>query len=236
MIKHLLALTERNDLTVLGLMTGTSADGLDIACVRFSGKDKYPDYKVIYSDFVPYPEIFSAAFKRPLELSAPEIAELDMKLGRWYGEVIAALPVEYDAVANHGQTLLHQAPDYTVQIGEAQCIQERCGKPVIYDFRTRDLVYGGQGAPLIPVLDDFLLRDKERNVIALNMGGIANLTFLPPRSSDHKIVAWDTGPANTLIDKAVIDFTQGKELFDRDGAYAREVKEDHALLEFMLEH
>jgi len=236
MIKRLNELYEKNEIRVLGLMTGTSADGLDIACVKFTGKNKYPEYEVIYSNFIAYPEEFSRAFKRPLELTASEIAELDMKLGKWYGEVIAELDVNYDVVANHGQTLLHQAPDYTVQIGEAQCIIEKCKKPVIYDFRTADVVLGGQGAPLIPVLDEFLLRKEDRCIVALNMGGIANLSFLAPRSSKRDVHAWDTGPANTLIDKAVIEFTEGKELFDRDGAYARSGKVNESLLEELLSH
>ncbi len=236
MIKRLNELFERNEIRVLGLMTGTSADGLDLACVKFTGKGKYPEYEVLYSDFIPYPEEFSIAFKRPLELKASEIAELDMKLGKWYGEVISDLDIAYDVVANHGQTLLHQAPDYTLQIGEAQCIIEKCNKPVIYDFRTADVVLGGQGAPLIPILDEFLLRKEDRCVVALNMGGIANLSFLAPRSSKKEVLAWDTGPANTLIDKAVIEFTQGKELFDRDGAYARAGVVNERFLHELLSH
>jgi anhydro-N-acetylmuramic acid kinase len=236
MIKNILKLTEKETIKVLGLMTGTSADGLDIACVEFTGYDKYPTYKVNYTDFIPYPKKFSEAFKRPLELTAPDIADFDMRLGKWYGEVISKLDIDYDVIANHGQTLLHQAPDYTLQIGEAQCIVEKCKKPVIYDFRTKDLVLGGQGAPLIPIVDEFLLRKEDSIIIALNMGGIANLSFLAPRSSHREILAWDTGPANTLIDKAVIDFTKGKELFDRDGSYARSGKVHNELFEELMAH
>lgn len=236
MIKNIYEISRKDEIRVLGFMTGTSADGLDMACVSFKGFDKYPEYKMIFSDFIPYPAEFSKAFKRPLELSAAEIADLNMKLGKWYGEVVRDLKTDFDVVANHGQTLLHQPPDYTLQIGEAQCIREYGGKPVIYDFRTADVVLGGQGAPLIPVLDEFLLREENKVVIALNMGGIANLTHLPPRGIDRPVVAWDTGPANTLIDKAVIDMTQGKENFDRDGAYARSGEIDTKLMTYMLDH
>lgn len=236
MIKSIFDLSKKESIRVLGLMTGTSADGLDLACVQFNGYDKYPTFKVEYTDFIPYPDEFKKAFKRPLELSPGDIARLDMKLGLWYGQIVSRLNIEYDIIANHGQTLLHQAPDYTLQIGEAQCIRHLCNKPVIYDFRTADLVLGGQGAPLIPIVDDFLLRKEDRYVIALNMGGIANLSFLAPRSFNEDILAWDTGPANTLIDKAVFDYTQGKELFDRDGHYARSGKTDEALLEKLLSH
>ncbi|MCF7833038.1 MAG: anhydro-N-acetylmuramic acid kinase, partial [Candidatus Marinimicrobia bacterium] len=112
----------------------------------------------------------------------------------------------------------------------------KCNKPIIYDFRTADLVLGGQGAPLIPIVDDFLLRQKDTSVIALNMGGIANLTFLPSRFSDKNIKAWDTGPANTLVDKAVMGFTQGHKFYDEDGNYARKGKINTDLLQLMMEH
>jgi anhydro-N-acetylmuramic acid kinase len=236
MFESIYKLIGKNEVRILGMMTGTSADGLDLTAVKFKGKGKYPDYEVYYSDFIPYPDDFSNMFKKPLELTPHEIAAYHMKLGTWYGKVISELEIDFDVVANHGQTLLHQPPLYTLQIGEAQCIKEFGGKPVIYDFRTADVMLGGQGAPLIPVLDEFLLRETSSVVVALNMGGIANLTLLPPREMDKPVYAWDTGPANTLIDKAVIDFTSGKELFDRDGRYADSGKLNTALLEFMLEH
>ena len=236
MFKRLLELSEKEEIRILGLMTGTSADGLDVAGVRFKGFDKYPEYEVYYSNFIPYPKEFSEPFKRPLELSASDIADLDMKLGKWYGETISKLNTDFDVIANHGQTLLHNAPNYTVQIGEAQYIAVICGKPVICDFRTPDLVLGGQGAPLIPVVDEFLLRESDNCVIALNMGGIANITFLPPRGSSKQTVAWDTGPANTLIDKAVFDYTKGKSDFDRNGDFARIGKLDTTLLKYLMDH
>ena len=236
MFKLLHDLHKKEDIKILGLMSGTSADGLDIACVEFSGYDKYPAYKVLNKAFIPYPEEFSHSFKNPLQLSATRISELHFKLGKWYGDVISRLDFEYDVVANHGQTLLHQPPDFTLQIGEAQSIAEQCGKPVIYDFRTADVMLGGQGAPLIPILDAYLLRDDSKLTIALNMGGIANLTVLPPIGVSGPIRAWDTGPANTLIDKAVIDFTSGKENYDNCGHYAEQGKPDHTLLNKLMSH
>ena len=236
MFKQLYDLSKKKKINILGLMSGTSADGLDIVCVEFSGKGKYPEYQVTAKDFVPYPEELSSYFKKPTELSADKISELHFNLGKWYGHTIVGLNMAFDVVANHGQTLLHQPPDYTLQIGEAQYIANICGKPVIYDFRSADVLMGGQGAPLIPLLDEFLLQDKTHLTIALNMGGIANITLLPPKHIKAPILAWDTGPANTLIDKAVIDFTAGKEHFDRCGQYADKGVTDHDLLEFLLDH
>ena len=234
MFKHLYELSTNEKIRILGLMSGTSADGLDMVNVEFSGFGKYPDYKVLEKRFVSYPAVFSRSFKDPLKLSASRISELHFELGKWYGTAIAGMQTEFDVCANHGQTLLHQPPAYTLQIGEAQCIANACRKPTIYDFRTADVMLGGQGAPLIPVLDEFLLRDESAYVIALNMGGIANLTLLPPRSYHDPIYAWDTGPANTLIDKAVIDFTSGKKAYDEDGKYAQSGRVDEQLMDIML--
>ncbi len=230
------ALFEQAEVSVLGLMSGTSADGLDICRVEFSGSGRYPAYRVTYSDFVPYPADFSAAFKRPLDLSGAEIAHWNMVWGKWVGTTVRALPVSADIIASHGQTLLHRPPDYTLQIGEAACVAQISGIPVVCDFRTADVALGGQGAPLIPVVDEFLLRREEGAVIALNLGGIANLTYLPPRSSSDPVIAWDTGPANTLIDKAVIEFTRGAAQYDDRGALARKGRLDPVLLDHLMEH
>lgn len=236
MLKEIIKLKKSKKIKILGLMSGTSADGLDVACVEFLGKDKYPEFKVTANAYIPYPEKFADAFKRPLELSATDILEYDMELGHWYGRVIAELDMDFDLIASHGQTLLHNPPAYTLQIGEAQCIADRTARPVVYDFRKADLVAGGQGAPLIPIVDEFLLRKEDEDIIALNMGGIANISYLPSRKSKGQILAFDTGPANTLIDKAVIAFTDGREMFDRDGLYASQAKADKTLLNGLMSH
>ena len=231
-----LELFKKESITILGLMSGTSADGLDICLVRFSGRDRYPKYRVLKKDFIAYPEAFSSAFKNPLQLTGHEIAFWHMEWGRWVGSVIKKTAEPYDLIASHGQTLLHKPPEYTLQIGEALCIAQLCMKPVIYDFRTADVCLGGQGAPLIPIVDDYLLRGDKKSVVALNLGGIANLTYLPPRKASIPILAWDTGPANTLIDKAVKDFTKGKENYDNEGCYARSGKVNSELLNRLLTH
>ncbi|MFA6792956.1 MAG: anhydro-N-acetylmuramic acid kinase [Candidatus Neomarinimicrobiota bacterium] len=236
MYEKLLSLHRQENVIVLGLMSGTSADGLDICRVHFSGRDAYPVYEVLSKDFIPYPLEFGQAFRRPLELSGEEIAHWHMAWGRWAAKVLKQFCGDCDVLANHGQTLLHRPPDYTLQIGEARCLVQALKKPVICDFRTADVCLGGQGAPLIPVVDNYLLRDERHAVLALNMGGIANVTWLPPKGSDLPIRAWDTGPANTLIDKAVADHTKNKLLFDRNGDIARRGKTDPKLLHCLLQH
>lgn len=236
MIKQIIELKNAKKLKILGLMSGTSADGLDLACVEFTGSDKFPEFKVSANAYIPYPEKFANAFKRPLELSATDILTYDMELGHWYGKVIADLDMDFDLIASHGQTLLHNPPAYTLQIGEAQCIADRTGKPVVYDFRKADVVAGGQGAPLIPIVDEFLLRKEDEDIVALNMGGIANISYLPSRKSNGQVLAYDTGPANTLIDKAVMAFTHDRELYDNEGLYASQGKLNEKLLNELLSH
>lgn len=236
MDKELFRLFERENVTVLGLMSGTSADGLDLCRVRFIGRDRYPRYEVLSGGFIPYPKEFGEAFRRPLELSGEAIAHWHMEWGRWAAKELKQVRGDYDVIASHGQTLLHRPPDYTLQIGEARYLVQALKKPVICDFRTADVCLGGQGAPLIPVVDDYLLRDEAYAVLALNLGGIANLTWLPPKGSDLPVRAWDTGPANTLIDKAVIDYSGGKQLYDKDGDIARRGKTNRELLNALLRH
>lgn len=235
MDKELLRLFDGDDVTVLGLMSGTSADGLDHCRVRFTGRDRYPRYAVLSTGFIPYPKEFGEAFKRPLELSGAEIAHWHMEWGRWAAKELKQVRGDYDVIASHGQTLLHRPPDYTLQIGEARCVVQALKKPLICDFRSADVCRGGQGAPLIPIVDDYLLRDKNDAVLALNMGGIANITWLPPKRSGLPIRAWDTGPANTLIDKAVIDYSAGRRLYDKDGLIARRGKTDRKVLKNLLQ-
>lgn len=220
---------------VLGLMSGTSADGLDMCLAEFEGKTHYPSYRVLENHFVPYPEEF-CVFRNPLQMTTEKIAEMNMTLGHWYGKMVKESGFKADIVANHGQTLLHNPPLYTVQIGDASATAYRCGIPVVHDFRTADVMLGGQGAPLIPIVDNFLLRESDNSVVALNMGGIANMTCLPPRESPLDILAWDTGPANTLIDKSVIEYTKGKMNYDDRGKIARSGEIDNDLLKFMLAH
>ena len=233
-MKNINELLQKEQLRIMGLMTGTSADELDMCLVEFSGKDKYPKFKIISSKNIKIPSKLSERFKNPQDLSGSEVASLHFELGRFISDQIKNEKKQIDLVASHGQTLFHDPPNYTFQIGEPSYIVNELNIPVVYDFRTMDVVNGGQGAPLIPIVDEYLFTDDDDTVATLNLGGIANITIIPPKNSSKSTIAWDTGPANMLIDKAVLAFTSNKEKYDKDGKYALQGKMNNELLEWLM--
>ncbi|MCF7825379.1 MAG: anhydro-N-acetylmuramic acid kinase [Candidatus Marinimicrobia bacterium] len=221
---------------ILGLMTGSSADGLDLCLVKFSGKNRQPIYEVLDSHEIAYPDLFHQKFRSPLDITEAEISNLDNELGKWMAAEITKLNLSFDIIASHGQTIKHEPPHFTLQIGNPRFMSETFNCPVIYDFRTADIELGGQGAPLIPIVDQYLLQQESSDVLALNIGGIANLTMVPGSHSPAPIVAWDTGPGNTLIDKAVRLFTKDRMAFDDGGYLAAQGELNIKLLHLLLEH
>jgi len=221
---------------ILGLMTGSSADGLDLCLVSFSGSGRTPAYEVVSSHEIPYPQYFQDSFSNPLELNDGDIAQLDVELGAWFASEIAQLKFDFDFIASHGQTIKHEPPHFTLQIGNPATMADKFNCPVIYDFRTADVEVGGQGAPLIPIVDQYLLQREHSDVLALNIGGIANITMVPGLHNSAPLVAWDTGPGNTLIDKAVRLFSHDKLSYDEGGNLAAQGKLNPKLLGEVLEH
>ena len=169
-------------------------------------------------------------------------------LGEWFAEAVVRLCAEadvdmgsVDAVGSHGQTVWHRPPvggrrGATLQLGDAATIAERTGIAVVSDFRTRDVAAGGQGAPLVPWVDQLLFSVSDRARALQNIGGIGNVTRVPPRGSNETVFAFDTGPGNALIDAAVEIATDGKLTFDRDGKLAARGTVDHDLLADLLRH
>ncbi len=189
-------------------MSGTSLDGIDVAVVDIDGRR----IRTIAHRTTPYPRSTRA---RILSASTPqEVSRLNFELGELCAKAIAAMRQPVDLVGCHGQTLYHEGGKNTLQIGEASVIAERLGVPVVSDFRTRDIAAGGQGAPLVPFVDVLLFSHPKRKRVALNIGGIANITILPGG------VAYDTGPGNMVIDQLVELMTNGRQRFDRGGAIA----------------
>ncbi len=214
-------------MVVAGVMSGTSADGVDVAVCRVSqGKDGVPGVKVLGHRGFAYTKALRAAVLRCAggeKMSAAEMAALSWKLGAVYAECVAktlsVLKLKADLVAVHGQTMAHDAKrGVTWQMGEAAVIAERLRLPVVSDFRPADMAAGGQGAPLVPMLDWCLFRHATKARVLLNLGGIANVTVLPAGCAVDEVVAFDTGPANMVID-AVMQRLFGK-AFDRGGAIA----------------
>jgi anhydro-N-acetylmuramic acid kinase len=202
---------------VAGVMSGTSLDGIDVAIVDISGKR----IRTVAHSTTPYS---SATRKRILAARTPrDISRLNFELGELYAKAIAATGGPVDLIGCHGQTIWHEGGKNTLQIGEASVIAERLGVPVVSDFRTRDIAAGGQGAPLVPFVDVLLFASAKRKRVALNIGGIANITVL---SSG---IAFDTGPGNMVIDQLV-----SPKRFDRDGAIGARGHVNRSLLDTLL--
>ena len=223
---------------VAGVMSGTSADGVDVALVRVTAGAKTPRLKVLgYRSFA-YAKAVRAAVLAAMNaenISVAELSRLNWRLGEIYagcvGKTCAELGVKPALVGLHGQTIYHQAmaAKYlgaplraTWQLGEAAVVAEKLRVPVVSDFRPADLAAGGQGAPLVPMLDHCLFRSKTKNRVLLNLGGIANVTVLPAGGAIGDVLAFDTGPANMVVD-ALMEHAFGK-AYDRGGRVARRGK------------
>jgi len=213
-------------------MSGTSLDGIDVAIVDIAGKK----IRTVAHSATPYPSatrnrILTIVDNRSLDFRAvtarersgvADISRLNFELGELYARAVAAackranIPIEsLDLIGCHGQTIYHEGRKNTLQIGEASVIAERLGIPVVSDFRTRDIAAGGQGAPLVPFADFVLFSSRRWNRVALNIGGIANITVLPRAATADLVIAFDTGPGNMVVDQLV-----SPKRFDRDGAIA----------------
>ena len=232
---------------VAGLMSGTSADGLDIAIVRITPNPL--KLKLLSHDSYAYPKPLRAAVLNAMDsqsTSAAELARLHWRLGEFAAEslsqTIAKQKQKPQLAGTHGQTIYHQstAKPYlgkdlrcTWQLGEPSLIAARNHIPVVSDFRPADMAAGGQGAPLVPMLDYTLFAHKRDNRILLNLGGIANLTAIPANSAQEKLIAFDTGPANMVID-ALMQRLYSKP-FDRNGAIAKRGTPLQSVLNTLLE-
>jgi anhydro-N-acetylmuramic acid kinase len=218
-------------MTVAGIMSGTSADGIDVAVVRITPT---ASIKFLSHHAVPYPTALRKAVLAAMDaprISTAELARLNWRLGIAYAEAVRgalkAQPAKLDLIGCHGQTIYHQgtAASYagrriacTWQIGEPALLASQLGVPVVSNFRPADLAAGGQGAPLVPLLDFVLFAHPKRVRVLQNIGGIGNLTAIPPGAQPDQLLAFDTGPGNMVID-ALMARLFGKR-YDRDGRIA----------------
>ncbi|PCI40622.1 MAG: anhydro-N-acetylmuramic acid kinase [Elusimicrobia bacterium] len=220
----------------LGLMSGTSADGLSMALVEFTGSK--PSIKA-YSTRA-YSKKLREKILDARSFRAPEIARLDFELGRFYArEALRFLkdrrvsPKRLTAVGTHGQTIAHATGwrfDYTLQIGEPSYLAEALGVPVVSDFRPRDIAAGGLGAPIIPFFDEVVYGGGAPRILQ-NIGGIANCSFV---GKDVPTIGFDTGPGNCLIDLAVRRMSDGAMAFDRGGRIARRGNVDEKFVKTLI--
>ncbi len=224
----------------VGLMCGTSLDGID--AVRVSLEPRGAGYAVATLAFATValePELRArvlAAYP-PAHSDALALSRLHADVGDAFGRAALAVGASNaDFVASHGITLAHDGEEHhTLQIGDPFRIREATGRTVIYDFRSADTAAGGQGAPLVPYVDHLLLASPAETRVALNLGGIANLTVIPAGGAASDLIAFDSGPANLPIDTYVELRTAGRERYDPAGAYAAEGTADAALLATLLD-
>src|SRR5215471_10139169 len=225
---------------VLGLMSGTSADGIDAALVKISGAPPDLNIKLLGHTHQSFPpqirkEILRVAEQSPL--TPGEFSQLSARLGQQYAlAVLAACQKLHisrkrvDLIGNHGQTIFHQGTptrflgtktSSTLQLGDGSVIANLTGITTVSDFRPADMALGGQGAPLVPFADYVLYRHPQLGRVSLNIGGIANLTVIPANAKPSLVFAFDTGPGNMLIDGLVQHFTRGRLRYDNNAAFAR---------------
>jgi len=225
----------KKEMIVAGVMSGTSADGINIAVVRMgAGARAHTNFELLGHSEYAYPKKVRAAVLAAMnasQASVADLARLNFLLGELYSDAVLATErqfrVKVDLVGCHGQTLYHQGEPQrflgrklaaTWQTGEAAIVAARIGVPVVSDFRPSDMAAGGTGAPLVPFLDYMLFRDARVGRIVQNIGGIANLTAIPAGAAANDVVAFDTGPGNMVID-AVTEKLFGQP-FDRAGRIA----------------
>ena len=225
---------------VAGLLSGTSLDGIDVALVHVQPHGSRCTYRIEAFETVPFTSTLRArilAATPPQAVGALELSALHAAVGEAFGDAFRAVAGDrhVDLVSSHGVTLAHdgEAP-HSLQLGDPFRIRERCGVCVAYDFRSADTAAGGHGAPLVPYVDALVFGSDEEDRVALNLGGIANLTVLPRGGSASDLIAFDTGPANLPIDTYIVLRTLGARKYDIDGALARAGAMDGALLARML--
>jgi anhydro-N-acetylmuramic acid kinase len=238
---------------VLGMMSGTSADGIDVALTRISGAPPNLNAKLLGHTSVKFPpavrkEILRVAEQHPITAGA--LSQLNFRLGELFADAVLTAcrkfripPKKIALIGSHGQTIFHQGKPAnflgrptaaTLQIGEPAIIAARTGTTTVGDFRPADIALGGQGAPLVPYVDYLLYRHKKFGRVSLNLGGIANITVLPRAAKPQQVFAFDTGPANMLIDALVSHFTRGRRRFDENARCASQGRSRPALLDDLL--
>jgi anhydro-N-acetylmuramic acid kinase len=216
-------------------MSGTSLDGIDVAIVEIRGRR----VETIGFTATPYPAKVRAAILgvSNCPTHTASISRLNFQLAELYARAVLGAVKRYgpvELIGCHGQTVFHEGRSNTLQLGEPAVLAERTGVPVVSNFRARDIAAGGQGAPLVPFVDYLLFRHPRRTRVALNIGGIANITVIPAACAPEEVVAFDTGPGNMVIDALAREFSAGKLNCDRDGKIAAMGNVNRPLLDALL--
>jgi anhydro-N-acetylmuramic acid kinase len=221
---------------VAGIMSGTSLDGIDVAIVEISGQR----VETIGFTSTPYR---SATREAILGVSntvthTSAISRLNYELAELYAKAVQRTVRRYgpvELIGCHGQTVFHEGRSNTLQLGEPAILAERTGVSVVSNFRARDIAAGGQGAPLVPYVDYLLFRHPRKTRVALNIGGIANITVMPAGADSDAVFAFDTGPGNMVIDALVREYSKGAATYDRGGRIAASGRVSAGLLDKLLQ-
>lgn len=238
---------------VIGLISGTSVDGIDAALVDIAGSDW--DLKVEFLAGATYP--YPAQLRQQIlavcagaAVSMAELAELDDAIAEVFASAASAVQTGYNPaqlIGSHGQTVYHRPPEgrgelpalgYSLQLGRGAVIAQLTGIACVSNFRAGDIAAGGQGAPLVPKVDTYLLSHPQESRCVQNIGGIGNVAYLPARRHpdwNRKIRGWDTGPGNTLLDLAVQHLSDGIKIYDQDGSWAATGTPCYTLVEQWLQ-
>ena len=240
---------------VIGLISGTSVDGIDAALVDIAGGDWDLKVEFLAGATYPYPthlrqEILAVCGGAAISMA--QLAELDDAIAQVFAQAALAVQTGYNPaqlIGSHGQTVYHRPPEqrsrgeiaalgYSMQLGRGALIAQLTGIPCVSNLRAADLAAGGQGAPLVPKVDAYLLSHPQESRCIQNIGGIGNVAYLPARShSDwhQKIRGWDTGPGNALLDLAVQHLSNGMKTYDQDGSWAATGTPCYTLIEQWLQ-
>jgi len=238
---------------VAGLISGTSVDGIDVAITEITGEGFDQSVRLVAAESIPYPPDVKQGVLAVsnADTHTARISRMNFLLGELFGEAVietcrrASIDLAtVELIGSHGQTIFHEADAVniggrkiasTMQIGEAAVIAARTGAPVVADFRTADMARGGQGAPLVPYVDYLLYRHAELGRVALNIGGISNITSIPPGAKPEQVVAFDTGPGNMIMDSLVSQISRGLQTFDEDGRMASKGEVSPELLKELMD-
>ena len=245
---------------VLGLMSGTSLDGIDAALLEVEDLELSPrdtatrllgalDWELLAFGTRPFSQEERGAIQETMASGGPrEMALLHTRLGEWFAAAVLELlekegvtPESVSALGSHGQTIWHEPPQAgmrgtSLQMGCPATLAERTGIGVVSDFRSRDLAAGGHGAPLVPWADRIFFSSPQSPRAIQNLGGMANVTWLPRATDSTPVLAFDTGPGVALLDAAMELATAGKKTFDENGDLAREGRVSEIVLERLLAH
>jgi anhydro-N-acetylmuramic acid kinase len=252
-MQSFLHLLQKQTKKIIGLMSGTSADGVDAALVEIQGHGLETQIRLIAFETTPFnAEVRSRIFKlfQPESSRIDELCQMNFLIGERFADAALTVirkagltPEEIDLIGSHGQTVYHLPPKSgaayvpsTLQIGESAVIAHRTGIPTIADFRVADAAAGGQGAPLVPYVDFLLFRRPDQTVALQNIGGISNLTLIPAGADAGDVIASDTGPGNMIIDAIVEMLSGGEKTYDDSGKMAAQGQACEPLLRAWLTH